>query len=55
VDSLVERKGFAAVVEYFRLFGKLNDRERSFLGAFGEPVAIFEENFSQHLKAPTGG
>jgi len=55
VDYLVERKGFIAVVEYFRLFGKLNDRERNFVSAFGEPAATFEENFSRHLKALTGG
>ena len=54
VDLLVERKGLPAFVEYFRLFGTLNNRERNFLSAFGEPVATFEEKFSQHLKRLTG-
>ena len=55
VDLLVERKGLPAFVEYFRLFGTLNNRERNFLSAFGEPVATFEEKFSQHLKRLAGG
>lgn len=55
VDMLIEQKGLPSVVEYFRLFGKLNDRERNFISAFGEPVATFEEKFSQHLKRLPGG
>ncbi len=51
VDLLVERKGLPAFVEYFRLFDTLNNRERNFLKAFGEPVAKFEETFAHHLKA----
>jgi len=54
VDLLVERKGLPAFVEYFRLFGTLNNREHNFLSAFREPVATFEEKFSQHLKALSG-
>ncbi len=46
VDFLIEQKGVAAVVEYFRLFGKLNNRERNFIAAFGEPVAAFDKKFS---------
>lgn len=49
VDLLVEQKGLPAVVEYFRLFGKLNNRERNFATAFGEPVAKFEDKFNEHL------
>ena len=49
VDLLVEYKGLPAVVEYFRLFGKLNNRERNFATAFGEPVAKFEDKFNEHL------
>lgn len=51
VDLLVERKGLPAIVEYFRLFAKSNDRERNFMTAFGEPVAEFEKNFSAHRRA----
>lgn len=54
VDLLIEQKGLAAVVEYFRLFGKLNNRERNFTTAFGEPVASFDEKFSKHLQALLG-
>ena len=50
VDFLIEQKSLSAVVEYFRLFGKVNNRERNFVTAFGEPVAKFEGEFSQHLQ-----
>jgi hypothetical protein len=43
---LIEQKGVEAVVEYFRLFEKLNNRERNFTAAFGEPVAAFDKQFS---------
>jgi hypothetical protein len=46
VDFLIEQKGVEAVVEYFRLFGKLNNRERNFTAEFGEPVAAFDKKFS---------
>ena len=49
VDLLVEQKGLPAVVEYFRLFGKLNNRERNFATAFGEPAAKFDDKFNEHL------
>jgi hypothetical protein len=49
VDLLVEQKGLAAVVEYFRLFGELNNRERNFTTAFGEPISGFEGKFTKHL------
>lgn len=54
VDFLIEQKGLPAVVEYFRLFTKLNDRERNFVTAFGEPVAAFEGEFTQHLQTLLG-
>jgi hypothetical protein len=54
VDFLIEQKSLSAVVEYFRLFGKLNNRERNFVTAFGEPVSAFEEEFSQHLQVLLG-
>jgi hypothetical protein len=50
VDFLIEKKGLPAIVEYFRLFGKLNNRERNFTTAFGEPMSAFEEKFSKHLQ-----
>jgi hypothetical protein len=46
VDFLIEQKGVAAAVEYFRLFGKLNNRERNFTASFGEPLAAFDKKFS---------
>lgn len=54
VELLIEQKGVAALIEYFRLFGKLNNRERNFVTAFGEPVTKFEVTFSEHLKALVG-
>jgi len=54
VDFLIEQKGLPAVVEYFRLFGKLNNRERNFTTAFGEPVSTFEEQFSNQLQVLLG-
>jgi hypothetical protein len=54
VDFLIDQKSLPAVVEYFRLFGKLNNRERNFVTAFGEPVAKFEGEFSQHLQTLLG-
>lgn len=50
VDLLVEQRGLAAVVEYFRLFGKLNNRERNFTMAFGEPISAFDGKFTKHLR-----
>jgi hypothetical protein len=54
VDFLIDQKSLPAVVEYFRLFGKLNNRERNFVTAFGEPVAKFEGEFSKHLQMLLG-
>jgi hypothetical protein len=31
------------------LFGKLNNRERNFTTAFGEPISGFEGKFTKHL------
>jgi len=44
-----------AVVEYFRLFNKLNNRERNFTTASGEAIKTFEEKFDKHLKSLLGG
>jgi hypothetical protein len=38
------------VTGYFRLFTKLNNRERNFVIAFGEPFSAFEEKFNSHLQ-----
>jgi hypothetical protein len=54
VDFLIEDKGVPAVVEYFRVFGKLNNRERNFATAFGEPMASFDERFGKHLQTLIG-
>jgi hypothetical protein len=39
---------------YFRLFKKLNNRERDFVIAFGEPLPAFEEKFGAHLRGLVG-
>lgn len=49
MDLLVEQKGLPAVIEYFRLFKKLKNRNRNFVIAFGEPLPVFEEKFNAHL------
>jgi hypothetical protein len=54
VDLLVEQKGLRAVIEYFRLFKKLNNRDRNFVIAFGEPLSAFEEKFNAHLHGLVG-
>ena len=54
VDWLIEQKGLAAVVQYFSLFGKLNNRQRNFRSAFGEPIAGFDEKFGKHLQVLLG-
>jgi hypothetical protein len=54
VDFLIEQKGLPAVVEYFRLFGKLDNRERNFTRAFHEPLAEFDDKFSRHLQILLG-
>lgn len=54
VDFLIEQKGFPAMVEYFQLYGRSNNREENFTIAFGEPVSVFEEKFSKHLQSLLG-
>ncbi len=49
VDVLIEQKGIETVVDYFRLFEKVNNREKNFLTAFGETLSTFDERFSRHL------
>jgi hypothetical protein len=50
VDYLIQERGLRAVVEYFTLYKKLNNRERNFVTAFGESVSTFDGRFSEHLK-----
>jgi hypothetical protein len=54
VDLLVEQKGLPAVVEYFRLFGNLNNRERNFMTAFGGSASAFDEKFSTFFARQLG-
>jgi hypothetical protein len=54
VDFLIEQKGVPAIVEYFRLFRRLSNRERNFTLAFGEPMTSFDERFGKHLQALLG-
>jgi hypothetical protein len=54
VDFLVEQKGLANVIEYFRLFKNLNNRGRNFITTFGEPLSAFEEKFNTHLRGLVG-
>jgi hypothetical protein len=54
IDSLVEEKGLPALVEYFQIFGKSNDREQSFTSAFGEPTVVFEAKFDRDLQGLLG-
>ena len=49
VDVLIEEKGIEAMVHYFRLFEKLNNREKSFSTAFGETLSSFDDRFNRHL------
>ncbi|MSP39999.1 MAG: hypothetical protein EXR70_16035 [Deltaproteobacteria bacterium] len=54
VDFLIEQTGVGAVVEYFRSFAKLNNRERNFTTAFGEPMAAFDQKFSAEMARRLG-
>lgn len=49
VDWLVERRGHEAVIDYFRRFGSLDDREGNFQAAFGVPLAEFALEFRSRL------
>jgi hypothetical protein len=49
VDNLIEQKGIEAMVDYFRLFAKVNNREKNFFTAFGETLLSFDERYNRHL------
>jgi Domain of unknown function (DUF4157) len=51
VDYLIEQKGLPTVIQYFRLFGKINDHNRNFAKAFGESISSFDDRFTSHLEA----
>ena len=54
VDYLIEQKGLAAVLEYFRLFRKSTNREQNFMAAFGETPAAFDAKFSRRMAVLLG-
>ncbi|HEY1372232.1 MAG TPA: hypothetical protein VGH50_07160 [Candidatus Binatia bacterium] len=51
VDFLIDRKGLAAVVDYFARFKDSKVRNDNFSAAFGEDVEAFQAEFSAHLKS----
>jgi hypothetical protein len=53
-DYLIERDGFAQVVEYFRAFGASHDRRRNFAEAFHQTLEEFESEILTHLKSVVG-
>ena len=48
-DWLVERRGHGAVIEYFRRFGRFDDREGNFEAAFGMSLSRFADEFQSRL------
>ena len=51
VDLLVEQKGLPAVLDYFRKFAELNNRQQNFSTTFGETLGQFDAKFSRYLAA----
>lgn len=49
VKFLIDRHGHDAVVEYFRLFSRQQDRSGNFRKAFGEDVRTFEAAFDRYV------
>jgi hypothetical protein len=54
VDFLIEQKGLAVLVDYFRRFAKLNNREKNFAMTAGESMKTFEAKFDNHLTSLLG-
>jgi hypothetical protein len=54
-DWLVERTGRERVVDYFRRFGRRDDRVAHFREAFGMPPGLFAEEFRAHLPTLLAG
>jgi len=48
-DLLIKEKGLQSVLDYFRKFAKINNRQRNFNEAFRETLAQFDARFTQHL------
>ncbi len=51
VDMLIAERGFDAVSDYFRLFGRIDDRLAVFRAAFGEDWESFAARFDERLGA----
>lgn len=49
-DFLIQRRGVQAVIDYFRLFGRSDDRIQNFRVAFGEDLSSFEQEFGAYLQ-----
>jgi hypothetical protein len=49
-DYLIERDGFGRVVDYFRAFGKSQNRHANFERAFKQSIDQFEQEILGHLK-----
>lgn len=49
-EHLLEQHGVAAVIGYFRLFGKSDDRLENFRRAFGYELTEFEQSFTERLR-----
>jgi hypothetical protein len=49
VDWLVERRGHDAIIDYFRRFGSVDEREGNFQAAFGVPPGEFALEFRSRL------
>ena len=49
VDFLVQRHGFAAAVDYFKRFARVQDRAGNFRAAFGEDLEAFERALEERL------
>lgn len=52
VDRLIERNGFARLVEYFREFTVSEERDRIFERAFGQTLGAFEREVLEGLATP---
>lgn len=50
-DYLIQREGFAQVVEYFRAFSRSQDRHANFALAFQQTLDEFEGEILTHLRA----
>lgn len=49
-DFLIQRRGVQAIVDYFRLFRRSDDRIQNFRVAFSEDLSSFEQEFGAYLQ-----